>query len=174
MRKEGKNQIIDTLAEEIKSNNHFYLADISGFDVETTSKLRRACYKNNIKLKVVKNTLLRKAMEKFDGKFESFYDVLIGSTSIIFSETGNTPAKVIKSFRKNNAKPLIKGAYVQEGIYIGDSQLEILINLKSKEEVIGDIIMLLQSPVKNVVSALQSNSSFKIAGIIKTLSDKKE
>ena len=148
-----------------------YLADISGLDAGSTSNLRRACFKADVKLSVVKNTLLAKAMEASDKDFGELPTVLKGNTSILLSETGNAPAKVIKDFRKKSDKPLLKGAFVEEAIYVGDDYLETLVNIKSKEEVIGDIIGLLQSPAKNVVSALKSGGG-KIAGILKTLSEK--
>ncbi|HET8854692.1 MAG TPA: 50S ribosomal protein L10, partial [Salinimicrobium sp.] len=135
------------------------------------SNLRRACYKADIKLAVVKNTLLAKAMESSDKDFGDLPTILKGNTSIMFSQTGNAPAKVIKEFRKKSDKPLLKGAFVEEAVYVGDDYLETLVNIKSKEEVIGDIIGLLQSPAKNVVSALKSGGG-KIAGILKTLSEK--
>ena len=171
MKREEKNQIISDLAQRISESNHFYLADISELNAEDTSRLRRKCFEKDIKLIVVKNTLLRKAFEQIDGDFQEMYDILKNATSIMFSETGNTPAKLIKEFRRDHDKPLLKAAFVEESVYIGDNQLEALANIKSKEELIGDIIMLLQSPAKNVLSALQSGGN-KLAGIIKTLSEK--
>jgi len=148
-----------------------YLADISGLDAGTTSNLRRACFKADVKLSVVKNTLLSKAMEASDKDFGALPTTLKGNTSVMYSETGNAPAKVIKAFRKKSEKPFLKGAYIEEAVYIGDDQLDMLVDIKSREELIGEIIGLLQSPAKNVVSALQSSGG-KLSGIIKTLSQK--
>jgi large subunit ribosomal protein L10 len=171
MNRDEKNRIIDNLTDSLSKAKHFYLADISDLNAETTSKLRRACFEKNITLVVVKNTLLQKALEKFEGKFEGLYDVLKDSTSIMFTEKNNIPAKLIKEFRKTLPKPLLKAAFVEESIYIGDDQLDALSSIKSKEELIGDIVLLLQSPAKNVLSALQSGGS-TLAGIVKTLSEK--
>jgi large subunit ribosomal protein L10 len=171
MKREDKNTIIDSLTESIGNSKHFYLADISDLDAESTSKLRRSCFEKEIQLVVVKNTLLRKALERFEGKFEELYGQLNNSTSIMFTEAANIPAKLIKEFRKTNEKPVLKAAYVEESIYIGDDQLDALSSIKSKEELLGELILLLQSPVRNVLSALQSGSN-KLAGIVKTLSEK--
>ena len=156
MRKEEKVKIVEELKEKLVQYNHFYLTDISTLNALDTGKLRRKCFASDIKLMVVKNTLLKKALETSEGKFESLYDVLKDSTSIMFSDTGNSPAKVIKDFRKTSKRPVLKAAFVEESIYIGDENVETLAMLKSKEELIGDIIALLQSPAKNVLSALQS------------------
>ena len=171
MTREEKSQVIETLTTKLTESNIIYLADISGLNALETSNLRRACFKANIKLAVVKNTLLGKAMSKSDKDFGELPAVLKGNTSILVSDTGNAPAKLIKEFRKKSDKPLLKGAYVEEAIYVGDDQLDALVNIKSKEEVIGDIITILQSPAKNVISALQSGGN-KLSGIIKTLSEK--
>ncbi|HET8886161.1 MAG TPA: 50S ribosomal protein L10 [Salinimicrobium sp.] len=171
MTREEKSRVIEDLTAQLADNNNIYLADISGLDAGNTSNLRRACFKANVKLAVVKNTLLAKAMESSEKDFGDLPSILKGNTSIMISETGNAPAKVIKEFRKKSDKPLLKGAFISEAIYIGDENLEALVNIKSKEEVIGDIIGLLQSPAKNVVSALKSGGG-KIAGILKTLSEK--
>jgi len=172
MTREEKSQVIEVLTTQLTEGTIIYLADISGLNALETSNLRRACFKANIKLAVVKNSLLAKAMEKSDKDFGDLPNqALKGNTSLMFSEIGNAPAKLIKEFRKKSTKPLLKGAYVEEAIYIGDDQLDALVNLKSKEEVIGDIITLLQSPAKNVISALQSGGN-KLSGIIKTLSEK--
>jgi len=136
-----------------------------------TTDLRRACYKANIKLAVVKNTLLAKAMEASDREFGELPSVLKGNTSLMFSEVGNAPAKLIKNFRKKSAKPLLKGAFVEETVYLGDENLDALVSIKSKEEMIGEIIGLLQSPAKNVISGLKSGGG-KLAGILKTLSER--
>jgi large subunit ribosomal protein L10 len=171
MTREEKSQVIQDLTAQLAETSTIYLADISGLNAEDTSKLRRACFKANIKLMVVKNTLLGKPMSSSDKDFGKLADILKGNTSIMLSETGNGPAKVIKDFRKKNDKPLLKGAYVEEAIYVGDDYLEALSSIKSKEEVIGDIIGLLQSPAKNVISALKSGGN-KLSGILKTLSEK--
>jgi large subunit ribosomal protein L10 len=171
MTREEKSQVIEVLTSQLTEGNIIYLADISGLNALDTSNLRRACFKANVKLAVVKNTLLEKAMEKSDKDFGELPEVLKGNTSLMFSETGNAPAKVIKEFRKKSDKPVLKGAYVEEAIYVGDDQLDALVNIKSKEELIGDVISLLQSPAKNVISALQSGGN-KLTGILKTLSDK--
>jgi len=171
MTREEKSRVIEDLTAQLAENNNIYLADISGLDAGSTSNLRRACFKANVKLAVVKNTLLAKAMESSDKDFGELPSILKGNTSIMISETGNAPAKVIKDFRKKSNIPLLKGAFISEAIYIGDENLDALVNIKSKEEVIGDIIGLLQSPAKNVVSALKSGGG-KIAGILKTLSEK--
>ncbi len=171
MTREEKSQVIDELTGKLTDNNIIYLADISGLNASDTSNLRRACFKANVNLAVVKNTLLAKAMEKSDKDFGELSEVLKGNTSIMMSDTGNAPAKVIKEFRKGSDKPILKGAYVEEAIYVGDDQLDALVSIKSKEELIGDIITILQSPAKNVISALQSGGG-KLAGILKTLSEK--
>jgi large subunit ribosomal protein L10 len=171
MKKEEKQQTIDSLADQLKNSNHFYLADISNLNVETSNKLRRLCFRRNIKLQVVKNTLLHKAMEKAEKDYDSLYDILKGNTSIMFSEVGNAPARLIKEFRKTSNRPILKGAYVEETCYVGENQLDFLVNVKSKNELIGDLIGLLQSPAKNIISALQSSSD-KLAGIVKTLQEK--
>ena len=171
MTREEKAIVIQDLTTQLGDSSTIYLADISGLDAVTTSDLRRACFKADIRLAVVKNTLLAKAMESSDKDFGDLPQILKGNTSLLFSETGNAPAKIIKEFRKKSEKPLLKGAYIEEAIYIGDDQLENLVSIKSKEEVIGDIITLLQSPAKNVISALQSSGG-KLSGILQTLSDK--
>ena len=173
MTREEKSQVIQELTAELAESSNFYLTDISGLDAVMTSKLRRACFKANVKLSVVKNNLLEKAMRASEKDFGELPSALKGNTSVMYSETGNAPAKVIKAFRKNSQKPFLKGAYIEEAIYIGDDQLDMLVDIKSKEELIGEIIVLLQSPAKNVVSALQSSSG-KLSGIIKTLSQKKD
>ena len=156
MTREEKSQVIEVLTTQLAEENIIYLADISGLNALDTFNLRKACFKANVKLAVVKNTLLEKAMEKVDKDFGDLPNILKGNTSLMISETGNAPAKVIKEFRKKSDKPLLKGAYVEEAIYVGDDQLDTLVNIKSKEELIGEVISLLQSPAKNVISALQS------------------
>ena len=172
MNREEKNEMIATIEEMLNKNNNFYLADISGLNAEQNSALRRLCYKREVSLKVVKNTLLKKAFEKNETDYTELYNVLSGNTSIMQSEAANTAAKVIKEFRKKNDKPILKAAYLEEALYIGDENLSTLADLKSKEELIGDIITLLQSPAKNVISSLQSSGN-KLAGIISTLEKNK-
>lgn len=171
MTREEKNTIIDSLSERIKSENHFYLADTSELNAADTSLLRRKCFEKNIRLLVVKNTLLKKALEKAGGEYEELFPVLKDSTSIIFSEIGNIPAKLIKEFRKGHEKPVLKAAFVEESVYIGEDQLDVLSSLKSKEELIADVIALLQSPLKTVLSQLQSGGQ-TLTGVLKTLSEK--
>jgi large subunit ribosomal protein L10 len=171
MTREEKSQVIEDLTAQLKDNTNFYFTDISGLNAGLTSALRRACFKADIKLSVVKNTLLEKAMEASDREFGELASILKGNTSVMYSETGNAPAKVIKAFRKKSDKPLLKGAFIEETIYLGDDQLDALVNIKSREELIGDVIGLLQSPAKNVISALQSSGG-KLSGILKTLSQK--
>ena len=171
MTREEKSQVIEELTAQLADNSNIYLADISGLNASSTSDLRRACLKANVTLSVVKNTLLEKAMDASDKDFGDLSSVLKGNTSVMYSETGNAPAKVIKAFRKKSDKPLLKGAFIEEAIYLGDDQLDALVEIKSREELIGDIISLLQSPAKNVVSALQSGGG-KLSGILKTLSEK--
>ena len=171
MTREEKSQVIEALTAELAESSNFYLTDLSGLNAGMTSQLRRACFKANVRLSVVKNTLLEKAMEASEKDFGELPSTLKGNTSVMYSETGNAPAKVIKAFRKKSEKPFLKGAYIEEAVYIGDDQLDMLVDIKSKEELIGEIIVLLQSPAKNVVSALQSSGG-KLSGIIKTLSQK--
>lgn len=173
MRKQEKDQLIESLKEQLLNNNYFYLTDTSELNSEKTAKLRRMCFKRDIKLVVVKNTLLKKAMDRTEKDFSELYPILHGSTSIMFAQTGNLPAKLIKDFRKaeNVAKPILKGAYVAESCYIGENQLEALINLKSKNELIADVVALLQSPMRNVLSQLQSGNRI-LTGVLKTLSEK--
>lgn len=173
MRKEGKNQLVEALAEQISSSNYLYVTDISDLNSVNTSKLRRLCFKKEVKLIVAKNTLLRKAMEQTGRDYSELFPVLKGSTSIMLADINNLPAKLIKEFRATSPKPLLKGAFVEESFYIGDDQLDKLINIKSKNELIGDIIGMLQSPMQNVMSALQSGGN-NISGILKTLSEKPE
>lgn len=171
MTREEKATVISELETQLTDNSTIYLADISGLDAATTSDLRRACFKANVKLSVVKNTLLAKAMETSEKEFGELQDVLKGNTSLMFSEIGNAPAKLIKNFRKKNKKPVLKGAFIEEAIYVGDDKLDTLVSIKSKEEVIGDIIGLLQSPVKNVISGLKSGGN-TLSGLLKTLSER--
>ncbi|MDR3184964.1 MAG: 50S ribosomal protein L10 [Prevotellaceae bacterium] len=173
MKKEEKKVIIDALAEQLKQMPTFYLADVSGLNAENTSKLRRVCFEKKVKLVVVKNTLLKKALEQNSFAETGIFSVLEGSTAVMFTETANTPAKVIKEFGAQYGKPVLKGAYVQESLYVGAATLEALVNIKSREELIGDVVGLLQSPVKRVISALQSGGN-TISGVVKTLSERPE
>jgi len=171
MKQDEKSLIIDTIAKDLADYPHLYLTDISGFTVETVNNLRRLCYRRNIKLKVVKNTLLKRAMDQSPVDYSDIYPALKGVSSIMLSDTGNAPAKLIKEFRAKNKKPLVKAAFIEECTYFGDDQLDYLCAIKSREELIGDLVGLLQSPVRNVISALQSSGG-KLAGIVKTLSER--
>ncbi len=174
MKKEDKSVLISELSENLEAYSHFYLTDIANLNAADTSELRRACFKQDIKLKVVKNTLLKRALDEKEADLEELYPTLKGNTAIMFSNTGNQPAKLIKEFNKKFSKvgkPVLKGAYVEESIYVGENQLEALIAVKSKNELIGDVIGLLQSPAKNVLSGLQSGGSL-IHGILKTLGER--
>lgn len=171
MKREEKSQIIDSIIQDLAEYKHVYVTDISDLTVETTNALRRICFSKDIKLKVVKNTMLKRAMDASETDFSELYPVLGGSTSIMLSNINNAPAKVIKEFRGKKQKPAIKGAFVEDNVYIGDDQLEALISIKSREELIGDIVGMLQTPARNVISALQSSSNI-IGGIVKTLSER--
>ncbi len=171
MKREEKEQIIGNLQELIGAHNNIYITDTSNLTVAKINELRRMGFKRGIKIQVAKNTLIRKALERAGDGYEGLYDVLKGTSAIMFSETGNGPAKLIKDFRKKGDKPALKGAYIDSAIFIGDNQLDTLFSLKSKEELVGEIIGLLQSPAKNVLSALQSSGG-KLAGIVKTLSER--
>ncbi|MBP7850543.1 MAG: 50S ribosomal protein L10 [Lentimicrobiaceae bacterium] len=171
MIKEDKNQLLDALTEQLKASETVYLTDISDLDAEKTSKLRRLCFRRDVKLMVVKNTLLRLAMERSEKDFTGLYDVLKGHTSLMFSENSNTPARLIQEFRRESNRPVLKGAYVQEMVFVGDDKLDTLVSLKSKNEMLGDIISTLQSPMRNVLGALQSGGHI-LSGVLKTLSEK--
>lgn len=174
MRKELKDQLINSLCEEVKAYPNLYIADIGGLNSVQTSKLRRAAFRKEIKLEVVKNTLLIKALEKTGFDYSELYQVIKGETAIMLSNTNNAPAKLIKDFRaaeKNATKPVLKGAYVEESFYIGHECLEELVNIKSKNELIADVVALLQSPVQNVLSQLQSGAN-TITGVLKTLEER--
>ena len=172
MTKNEKKVVIDNLTAKLTEYPHFYLTDIANLNAEQTAALRRKCFESNVTLMVVKNTLLRKALENVEKADEELVKVLEGSTSVMFTETGKTPAVLIKEFRKKSDKPVLKAAYVEGCVYVGDDQIDSLCNIKSREELIGDIVALLQSPAKNVISALQSNAGQKIAGIVKTLEER--
>ncbi len=169
MTKEEKLVIINNLAEQLEAYPHFYIADIEKLNAEQTAALRRKCFEKDIKLVVAKNTLLTKALEKADKADADLVKVLEGPTSIMFTNVAKAPAVLIKEFRKKSDKPVLKAAFAEGGVYVGDNQLDALCNIKSKEELIGDIIALLQSPAKNVISALQGSAGQKIAGLVKTL-----
>ncbi len=172
MKKEDKSLVIENIAATLKEYSCFYVTETAGLDAEKTADLRKACYKADVKLLVVKNTLLKKALETLDGDFSEIYPTLKGSTSLMCSNVGNAPAKLIKSVvKKDDTLPRLKAAYVEETVYVGADQLETLANIKSKNELIADVIALLQSPAKNVVSALTSGGT-KLHGILETLSNK--
>ena len=172
MTKQEKLAVINGLTEQLNAYPHFYLTDIEALNAEQTAALRRQCFEKKIKLVVVKNTLLNKALEIVGKADEELVAVLKGSTSIMFTETCKAPAQLIKEFRKQNDKPILKAAYVEGCTYVGDNQIDTLCNIKSREELIGDIVLLLQSPAKNVISALQSNAGQKIAGLVKALEER--
>ena len=172
MRKEDKGVIIGQLAETVKQYGHFYLVDITAMNAAATSELRRKCFKAGIKQVVVKNTLLQKALESIEEvDFSPLFGSLKGTTSVMFTEVANIPAKLLKEYK--DGVPSLKAAYAEEGFYVGADQLDALCNIKSKEEVIADIIALLQSPAKNVISALQSGGN-TIHGVLKTLGERAE
>ena len=172
MKKEDKALVIEHIVDTLKSYNGFYLVETAGLDAEKTSELRRACFNADIKLVVVKNTLLHKALEQLDGDYSELYPALKESTSLMCTNVGNAPAKLLKDFvKKGDTLPLLKAAYVEETVYVGADQLDALASIKSKNELIADVIALLQSPAKNVVSALTSGGT-KLHGILDTLSNK--
>jgi len=168
MRKEEKHDVVLALKEQIESFSNVYIADTSNLTVAAVNDIRRKCFDSDIKMQVAKNTLIKKALEAASGEYAELYDVLKGSSTLLFSNSANAPAKLIKALRASGDKPLLKAAYIDSAIFIGDNQLNALVNLKSKEELIGEIIGLLQSPAKNVISGLQSGKS-KLAGIVKAL-----
>lgn len=174
MTREEKTVVIDQLSEKLSNNNYFYLADSSGLTVENVNKFRRQCFDKQVEFKVIKNTLLQKAMEKIGDGYEELYDSLKGPTAVLFCETGNVPAKLLKEFKKKNPKlekPALKAAYIDSAIYVGAEHLEALTAIKSKDELIGDVIGILQSPAKNVVSALQSGGNI-LSGLVKALEER--
>jgi len=172
MRKEVKDTIIVELGQKLKEYPHFYLVDVAGLNAEATSELRRKCFKQEIKMVVVKNTLLHKAFEASDLDFEPLYSSLTGSTAVMFTQTANVPAKLLKEYKKDGT-PTLKAAYAEECFYVGADKLEELASLKSKTELIAEVVALLQSPAKNVVSALQSGAD-TIHGVLKTLGERPE
>ncbi len=171
MRKEEKHEVVLALTETIAEYGNFYITDTANLSVAKVNDIRRKCFENDIKMQVAKNKLIRKAMEASEGDFSEMFDVLKGSSSILFSKSANAPAKLIKQLRRSGDKPVLKAAYIDSSVFIGDNQLDALVNLKSKEELVADIIALLQSPAKNVISGLQSGGN-KLAGIVKTLQER--
>lgn len=173
MKKEEKFDIVQSLTEQIKEYGNFYITDTSNLTVEKINGIRRKCFDSGISIQVAKNTLLRKAMEAAGGDYSEVYVALKGSSTILFSTGGSAtaPAKLIKELRRTGDKPVLKAAYIDSAVFIGDNQLDALTRLKSREELIGEIIGLLQSPAKNVISALQSSGG-KLAGIVKTLQER--
>ena len=172
MKKEVKDTIIVELGQKLKEYPHFYLVDLTGLNAEKTSELRRKCFKSEIKLMVVKNTLLHKAFEASDIDFSPMYESLKGNTAVMFENTANVPAKLLKDYTKEGI-PALKAAYAEESIFVGADRLEELAALKSKNELIADVVALLQSPAKNVISALQSGAN-TIHGVLKTLGERPE
>jgi len=170
--KEEKIKIVGDLTDKLTESKNIYFTDISGLNAEQTSNLRRMCFDQGVVLSVVKNTLLKKAMDASDKDFSNFDELLKGNTTLMISETANAPAKVIKKFLTKTKldKPSLKGGHVEESVYMGHEQLDILVNLKSKEELIGDLMLLLQSPIKNLISSLGSAKQ-NITGILKSLED---
>jgi large subunit ribosomal protein L10 len=172
MNKEEKHELVLALTEQMKEYGNFYITDTSNLTVAKINNIRRKCFESDITIQVAKNSLIEKAMQATGGEFGEIYDVLKGSSTILFSKSATAPAKLIKQLRKSGSeKPLIKAAYIDSAVFIGDNQLDVLTNLKSKEELVGEIIGLLQSPAKNVISALQSGGN-KLAGIVKTLQER--
>ena len=164
MKKEDKTKIIDSLVEQLNANNKIYLADCSSLTVEKINQFRKSCFEKKVSLTVVKNSLLKKALERAaDSRLTELIPVLKGATAVMFTEVGSTPAKLIKAFRAKNDKPVLKGAYVEDNIYIGDKELDTLASIKSKNELIADVVALLQSPAKRVIGALQANAEKKDA-----------
>ena len=168
MKREEKEQIISSLVENLSKYSNFYITDISNLTVEKTNQLRRLCFNKDIKINVAKNSLIKKALERIDGDYSPIFAALKGSTAIMYSDTGNVPAKLIKEFRRTSDRPVLKGAWIDSSVFLGDNNVETLAALKSKAELVGDIIALLQSPAKNVISGLQSGGH-KLSGILKTL-----
>lgn len=173
MNREQKAEVIASLTQKLNECKFIYITDVSSLNAQHTSDLRRAFFNDGVEMLVAKNTLVEKAIEKSDKDFGALVDTLKGNTALLFSQDSKTPAKIIKAFRKDKTKPHLKGAYIDSDIFIGDEQLEALIKLKSRNELIGEVIGLLQSPAQNVISALQSSGG-KLAGIVKTLSERPE
>ena len=171
MNKEEKHELVLALTEQMKEYGNFYITDTSNLTVAKVNDIRRKFFESDITMQVAKNSLIKKAMEAVGGDFSPMYDSLKGSSSILFSKSATAPAKLIKQLRKTGDKPILKAAYIDSSVFIGDKQLDTLVNLKSKEQLIGEIIGLLQSPAKNVISGLQSGGN-KLAGIVKTLQER--
>lgn len=171
MKKEEKSRVVEAIFAEVTSRPHLYITDIAGLDAADTSRLRRLCFKKNVKLIMVKNTLLRKALEKTGVDYSELFPTMKGTTAIMLSEVNNAPAQLIQEFRKSSEKPILKSAYVEESIYVGDKMLDALAHIKSKNELIGDVIGLLQSPLQGVLGALDS-APRTVAGVVKTLSER--
>ena len=172
MTRNEKDQLIDELVQVLAEKNVVYLTDASGLDSEATTRLRRECSQKDITVRVVKNTLQRKAMERTEDRdYTELYEVLKGQTALLFGDVGNAPARVLEEFRKKHDMPILKGAYVEEATYLGDENLETLTNIKSKEELVADVIALLQSPMKNVVGALNSSGN-TLSGLVKALQER--
>ena len=172
MKKEQKTEIVEALGNTIAAKKNFYITDISTLTVAQTNDLRRLCFQKGINMQVVKNTLITKALEQANIETESFKPVLKGPSAIMFAESYTAPAKLIKEFRSKHTKPVLKAAFIEASLYVGDHMIDTLMSLKSKEELIADVIALLQSPMKSVIGGLQSSGGNKIAGIVKTLSEK--
>ncbi len=173
MRKDDKALLIDSISQRLEENDFIYLTDIGDLDAETTSQLRRLCHKREVELVVIKNKLLKKAMNRSEKNFDDLHDVLKGHTSLMIAQAGNIPAKLIKEFTKDHKKPILKGAFIEEVTYVGEDKLEMLANIKSKNELIADVVALLQSPAKNVISGLQSGGNI-LHGVLETLSERAE
>jgi large subunit ribosomal protein L10 len=171
MNKEEKYDLVLALTEQMKEYGNFYITDTSNLTVAKVNDIRRQCFESDITMQVTKNSLIKKAMDNIEGDFTPLYDVLKGSSSILFSKSATAPAKLIKKLRKKGDKPVLKAAYIDSSLFIGDNQLDTLVNLKSKEQLVGEIIGLLQSPAKNVISALQSGGNI-LAGVVKTLQER--
>lgn len=171
MNREEKHELVLALQEKMQEFGNFYIADTSGLSVEKINNIRRKCFESGIEMQVAKNTLIKKAIEGLEGDASEIFAALKGQSALLFSTTGNGPAKLIKSLRKGTDKPQLKGAYIDSSVYVGDNHLDALVSLKSREQLIGDIVGLLQSPAKNVISALKSSGG-KIAGIVKTLQER--
>jgi len=171
MNKDEKHELVLDLSEKIKEYGNFYITDTANLTVAKVNDIRRKCFESDITMQVAKNSLIKKAMEAAGGDFSPIYDVLKGSSTILFTKSATAPAKLIKQLRKTGEKPILKAAYIDSAVFVGDNQLDTLINLKSKEQLIGEIIGLLQSPAKNVISGLQSGGN-KLAGIVKTLQER--
>lgn len=171
MNREEKQEVVLALQEKMQEFGNFYIADTSSLSVENVNNIRRKCFENGIEMKVAKNTLIKIAIEGLEGDASEIFPALKGQSALLFSKVGNGPAKLIKALRKTSDKPVLKAAYIESAIYVGDNQLDSLISIKSREELIGDIVGLLQSPAKNVISALKSSGG-KLAGIVKTLQER--